>query len=150
MLRKPLRGLDGFPLVPRYKPPQMQGVIGLRMGMIERNQENRVPFERVGKELGVRLAHDTHYDALNYEYSVILGSDIHRLDFQPIEPGVYKVTKYVESYPFLPRLFRLLQNNVPGFPVVATIKHQALTELPMSLESKELTFKIKELVRNAL
>ncbi len=58
MLRKPLRGLDGFPLVPRYKPPQMQGVIGLRMGMIERNQENRVPFERVGKELGVRLAHD--------------------------------------------------------------------------------------------
>ncbi len=27
MLRKPLRGLDGFPLVPRYKPPQMQGGI---------------------------------------------------------------------------------------------------------------------------
>jgi len=26
-LRKPLRGLDGFPLVPRYKPPQMQGVM---------------------------------------------------------------------------------------------------------------------------
>jgi len=27
MLHQPLRGLDGFPLVPRYKPPQMQGVI---------------------------------------------------------------------------------------------------------------------------
>ena len=27
MLHKPLRGLDGFPLVPRYKPPQMLGVI---------------------------------------------------------------------------------------------------------------------------
>ncbi len=26
MLHQPLRGLDGFPLVPRYKPPQMLGV----------------------------------------------------------------------------------------------------------------------------
>ena len=26
MLHQPLRGLDGFPLVPHYKPPQMRAL----------------------------------------------------------------------------------------------------------------------------
>lgn len=118
--------------------------------MIDENKNNRESFEKVSKELGIRLAHDTHYDALNYEYSVVSGHEIHRLDFQPTEGGVYQVIKLVEIYPFLPRLFRFLQNTVPLFPIVAKVEHQTIKELPLAMEPKELQSQVKELLRNAL
>jgi hypothetical protein len=64
--------------------------------MIDENQNNTKSFERVSKELGIRLTHDTHYDALNNEYSIVSGRRIHRLDFQPTVRGSYQVTKLVE------------------------------------------------------
>jgi len=118
--------------------------------MIEDNQINRVSFESVGKELGIRLAHDTHYDALNYEYSVVSGHEIHRLDFQPTDGEIYQVTKLTEVYPFLPTLFRFLHNAVPYFPVIAKVEHQSIGQLPLNQKPIELQRQVRELVQNAL
>jgi hypothetical protein len=118
--------------------------------MIELNENNRKVFEEVSNELGIKLAHDTHYDALNYEYSVVIGREVHRVDFQPTEQGHYQITKLVESYPFWPRLFLLLRNVVPLFPQVANIQYQPLSTLPLSLSPQELGNEIKSVLTSAL
>lgn len=118
--------------------------------MIEQNENNRKVFEAVSAELGIKLSHDTHYDALNYEYSVVAGCEVHRVDFQPTEQGYYQVTKLVESYPFWPKLFLLLRNFVPLFPQVASIQHQPLSTLPLGLSPQELGKQIKSVLTSAL
>lgn len=116
--------------------------------MIEWNEGNRATFEKVGRELGIRLAHDTHYDALNFEYSIVVGSELHRLDFQPTDRHTYQVTKMVETYPFAPRMFRFLASVVPYFPRVGRVEYSPAEEL--SVEAGELDGRIKGLVREAL
>ena len=118
--------------------------------MIQQNENNRRVFEAVSEELGIKLSRDTHYDALNYEYSVVTGRKVHRVDFQPTEQGHYQITKLVESYPFWPRLFLLLRNVVPLFPQVANIQRQPLSTVPLSLSTQELGKQIKSVLTSAL
>jgi hypothetical protein len=71
--------------------------------------------------LGLRLGHDTHYDAMNWVLSWQRANVLHRLDFQPLENGTIAVTYYRDRFKFSPKVFLWLRNNVPMFPYMARI-----------------------------
>jgi hypothetical protein len=59
---------------------------------------------------GLDLRRDTHYDVCNRELGWFDGSRYCRLDFD-FDGTSVRVTHYVEIYPCLPRLWRLLRNT---------------------------------------
>jgi len=107
-------------------------------------------FKEVAGEYGVRMHHDTHYDALNYEFSKVVGSDIYRLDFQPTVRKSFVVTRYTDSFPVFPRALRFLHNVIPLFPYLAKTNEERLEELDANNDVSRLKEEVVRLVRNAL
>lgn len=107
-------------------------------------------FKEVARESGVTMHHDTHYDALNFEFSRIAGNTILRLDFQPTENSSFIVTKYTDHFPIFPRLFRFLHNTVPFFPYLAEIRQEQVAEITADKEDSALKEEIVTLVQEAI
>ena len=113
--------------------------------------ENLKPvFKEVSLESGIPHSHDTHYDARNFVFSKVKGSEIHRLEFQPLESGSFQITKLIDRYPALPRVFRLLHNIVPFFPYIAKTNFENVGVLNPPFESAVFKNTIKETIENAL
>lgn len=107
-------------------------------------------FSEVSTESGLRMGYDTHYDARNFVFSVIKGTEIHRLDFQPMENGTIQITKLIDTYPACPRLFRFLHNAVPLFPYAAKVSCESRGVLSPPFEGAGFKNHIREAVKNAL
>jgi len=107
-------------------------------------------FSSVAAETNIKMKHDTHYDALNYEFSKVIGNEIYRLDFQPTEKHTISVTKYVDTFMFLPKLFSFMHNVIPMFPCLAKIKHEKIGDISGELEGSELKNSILGYLDNAL
>jgi hypothetical protein len=91
----------------------------------------------VAREHHVRLAHDTHYDARNWELSWWRGRTLHRVDIQPMHDRDTKVTYYQDRFPILPRLLRWAHREIPMFPYLAAITWRSLGDLRRGLTSDE-------------
>ena len=113
-------------------------------------KETKPIFEEVSGETQIHMGHDTHYDAMNFVYSKVVGNQMQRLDFQPMENHSFIVTKYIDTFPFFPRLFKLLHNVIPMFPYCAKIKFEQIGVLATELKGDELKKQILEYVKNAL
>ena len=100
------------------------------------------PFQNVADKHGIHLAFDTHYDAFNYEFSVVKGREVHRVDFQPNLERNFVVTACRDRYPLLPRFLRFLHNVVPYFPHLADTTFERLGELSASLSEEQLESEI--------
>lgn len=107
-------------------------------------------FQEVSLETGIKFGHDTHYDARSFEYSTTKGNEIHRLDFQPMENGVIKVTRLVDRYPAFPNLLRQMHNWIPYFPSLAVVQYYELGTLTPPFESSSLKERVQKLVEDAL
>ena len=117
------------------------------MDWVKRNQG---VFREVASDSGVRMRFDTHYDASNYEYSKVVGSEIYRLDFQPTANETYVVKKFVDKFPFFPRLFWLAYNFIPLFPYLAEIQEVDSCVAELGSDEPNLKAKVLRLVRDAL
>jgi len=83
---------------------------------------------------GLRLAHDTHYDAENWELSWWQGNVLHRLDFQPMDSGEIQVHHHRDKFPGLPRLLRWAHNAIPMFPYLAKMEWSKVAVLQSPLD----------------
>lgn len=113
-------------------------------------KRNEGVFREAAAECGVRMRHDTHYDASNFELSKVVGSEIYRLDFQPTENQTFVVTKHTDRFPLFPRLLRFLHNVIPFFPYLASTSEERLDDLKVNSEESGLKAEVVRLVRNAL
>ena len=83
----------------------------------------------IALERHLSLAHDTHYDAKNWELSWWQGPVWHSIDVQPNPDGRLEVSHIRTSYPLLPRLLAWARRSVPMFPATSKSKHQFLGSL---------------------
>ena len=96
-------------------------------------------LKKESSRLGLHLAHDTHYDAMNWQLSWWRKSVLHRLDFQPLEKDTVAITHYRDSFRYLPRLCRWLHNNVPMFPYLAHINWNRLSTDSFPLKEENVS-----------
>lgn len=112
-------------------------------------EESKPYFEEISKYTGLRLGFDTHYDALNFEFSAVKGKAKHRLDFQPMETGVFYITKYVDTFPFSPNICSILHSVIPMFPYLAKIEHHKFGEISKTVKGYELKESVMAYIKNA-
>ena len=95
---------------------------------------------RESAQAGLRLTHDTHYDARNWELQWWAGNTLIRLDFQPQDEASLKVrvTRYRDTFPMLGRLLNLAHRVLPVFPYVARRKSEPLTIAHLPIHEPEL------------
>ena len=84
---------------------------------------------------GVQLAHDTHYDAKNWELSWWRGSTLTRLDFQPLSSSQVVVVRHDDYFPLLPRFSRWAHNAIPLFPNLARSRHTEETSFALPVDA---------------
>lgn len=86
-------------------------------------------LETVASAQGWVVAYDTHYDAANAEMSKWVGSNLHRLDFQPFPGKGITVTHLIDKYFILPRFCHWAERAVPLLPPLAKTEWKTLGEL---------------------
>jgi hypothetical protein len=118
--------------------------------MVEWRDRIKPVFCKISSESCIEMNHDTHYDAMNYEFIKVYGKQIYRVDFQPTEKYIINITKYVDTFLLFPRFFRLLHNAIPMFPYMAKTLHENMGEISGELDSEELKNKISAYLKNAL
>jgi hypothetical protein len=99
------------------------------------------------RHLGV--AHDTHYDAFNWELQWWTGRELHRLDFQPWPDDRVLVFHTVETYPAFAKLLRWAWRSIPLFPNVAKAKSTPRGELAPGVPKEQYAMRIRELLADA-
>ena len=83
----------------------------------------------IAQERGLALAHDTHYDAGNWELSWWHGRARHALDVQPYPDGRLDVSSVITSYPALPRLLAWSARAIPLFPSFGRVQRNLLGQV---------------------
>ena len=83
----------------------------------------------IAHERDLALAHDTHYDAGNWELRWWHGRARHAIDVQPYPEGRLDVSSVVTSYPLLPRLLAWAGRAVPLFPFQGRVQRKLLGQL---------------------
>jgi hypothetical protein len=84
----------------------------------------------VALERQVSLAHDTHYDADNWELFWWSESVRLSVDVQPYPDGRLEVSYVRTGYPFLPRLLAWAWRSIPMFPNLGRSQREFLGCLP--------------------
>jgi len=87
---------------------------------------------------GLTLAHNTHYDANNWELSWWQGRICHRIDFQSMRSGEVMVTHYRDRDPYLPKLLRRLHSYLPLFPSVARVEWESVGSVAAPFEAASI------------
>ena len=86
-------------------------------------------IESIAHERGLSVAHDTHYDAGNWQFWWWEGA-IHRaLDVQPYPDGRIEVAHLSTRYPVLPKLLAWARRAIPFFPEMGRADRQLLVRL---------------------
>jgi hypothetical protein len=118
--------------------------------MIESMKEKDHVFKEVANEKGIKLHHDTHYDAMNYEFEKWNQKDLLRLDFQPLPEGIIVVTKLTDHFPCLPKFLRWCWLSIPMFPYLAKIEHEKIGEIRLNQDNKSFKGAVLEMLAKAL
>ena len=88
---------------------------------------------------GLRLAHDTHFDAGNWELRWWKGKALHRLDFHPLHNGTLAITHYTDHFTFFPRITRWAHDQIPMFPYPAHIEWERVGTLQFPLAERDVS-----------
>jgi hypothetical protein len=107
-------------------------------------------FRKIADEKGITVKHDTHYDACNYQFEKWDGLKLQRVDFQPLESGIIRVTHYTDAFTCLPKLLRWCHNNLPMFPYLAEIKYKTVCDFDSRLGNTEFEQKVLSIIETTL
>lgn len=101
-------------------------------------------FYGIPKRKGMVLYCDTHYDANNYVFEKWEGNKLHRLDFQPLQNEIIKVTHHIDSFGCCSKLLIWCHNYLPNFPYLAKIEYNNVCDI--DIHDEKLKAKILEIV----
>ena len=103
----------------------------------------------VAAERRLELAHDTHYDAFDWELRWWVGPQLHRLNFQPWLGDKVLIFHNVDAYPTLPRLLRWAHRSIPFFPHVARTTSQSCGEFGPETSKELYASRVRDLLGHA-
>ncbi len=86
-------------------------------------------IESIAHERGLSVAHDTHYDAGNWQLWWWEGGIRQAVDVQPYPDGGIEVARLSTRYPVLPKLLAWARRAIPMFPETGRTEYQRLARL---------------------
>jgi hypothetical protein len=89
----------------------------------------------IAQERGLRVEHDTHYDAFNWEIRWWAGNVLHAVDIQPYPEGWVELSRLRTHFPMLPRLLAWTLQAVPMLPRGDRTSREPLATLAWPSES---------------
>jgi len=96
---------------------------------VENTPSLRPLIESIAHERGLSVAHDTHYDAGNWQLSWWEGGARQAVDVQPYPDGWIEVARLSTHYPVLPKLLAWARRTIPLFPETGRTEYQRLARL---------------------
>lgn len=102
----------------------------------------------MAKECKIKIAKETHYDAINRVLFWFEGKIRKRIDFTFIEDTV-DVTFYKDTFPFSPKFLIGCHNIIPMFPLYAKTKWKTLDKLLIDESEEFYREKVESYIENA-
>lgn len=101
----------------------------------------------IAKQYGIGAAHDTHYDAQNWELYWWDGNTRQAIDLQPYPDGSLEIRHIRAHFPWPGRFYAWARNVVPMFPCLGRSESTILGQLAVPYTSSQVVALVQQVLR---